>query len=130
MRLELHDLALLGDESVTAGVALRCFDAHGGHAWLINDILSVSAQGRDAGIYTPENLLRLASQLGLDVAAIDACLTDPAIDQAVRDETAAGKAAGLAEGPAIVISAGGKETTRFAGTLDAAKVLAAIDAAK
>ena len=42
----------------------------------------------------------------------------------------AGKAAGLAEGPAIVVSAGGKETARFAGALDAAKVLAAIDAAK
>ena len=53
LRLELHDLALLGDESVTAGVALRCFDAQGGPTWLINDILSVSAQGKDAGIYTP-----------------------------------------------------------------------------
>ncbi len=37
---------------------------------------------------------------------------------------------GLAEGPAIVVSAGGKETARFAGALDTAKVLAAIDAAK
>ena len=78
---------------MTAGVALRCFDAQGGPTWLINDILSVSAQGKDAGIYTPENLLRLASQLGLDVAAIDACLRDPAVAQAVRDDTAAGKAA-------------------------------------
>jgi protein-disulfide isomerase len=130
VRLELHDLALLGDESVTAGVALRCVDAQGGPTWLIADVLSVSAQGKDAGIYTPENLLRLASQLGLDVAAFNACLSDPSIAQAVRDETAAGKAAGLAEGPAIVISAGGKETARFSGTLDAAKVLAAVDAAK
>ena len=130
VRLELHDLALLGDESVTAGVALRCVDAQDGPTWLIHDILSVSAQGKDAGIYTAENLLRLTSQLGLDVAAFDACLADPAVAQAVRDETAAGKAAGLAEGPAIVVSAGGKETARFVGALDAAKVLAAIDAAK
>jgi protein-disulfide isomerase len=130
VRLELHDLALLGDESVTAGVALRCIDAEGGPTWLIADILSVSAQGKDAGIYTPENLLRLASQLGLDVAAFYTCLADPAVAQAVRDETAAGRAEGLTEGPAIVISAGGKETARFSGALDAAKVLAAIDAAK
>jgi protein-disulfide isomerase len=130
VRLELHDLALLGDESVTAGIALRCIDAQGGPTWLVHDILSVSAQGKDAGIYTPENLLRLTSQLGLDVAAFDACLADPAVAQAVRDETAAGKASGLTEGPAIVISAGGKETARFSGALDAAKVLAAIDAAK
>ncbi len=130
VRLELHDLALLGDQSVTAGVALRCFDAQGGPTWLMHDILAVSAQGKDAGIYTPENLLRLTSQLGLDVAAFDACLADPAIAQAVRDETAEGKAAGLSEGPAIVVSAGGKETARFAGALDPAKVLAAIDAAK
>ena len=129
VRLELHDLALLGDESVTAGVALRCFDAQGAATWLIHDILSVSAQGKDAGIYTPENLLRLASQLGLDVAVFDACLADPAVAQAVRDETAEGKAAGLTEGPAIVVSAGGNETARFAGALETAKVLAAIDAA-
>ena len=130
VRLELHDLALLGEESVTAAVALRCIDAQDGPTWLIHDILSVSAQGKDAGIYTPENLLRLTSQLGLDVAAFDACLADPAVAQAVRDETAEGKAAGLTEGPAIVVSAGGKETARFAGALDTAKVLAAIDAAK
>ena len=130
VRLELHDLALLGDESVTAGVALRCIEAQDGPTWLIHDILSVSAQGKDAGIYTPENLLRLTSQLGLDVAAFDACLADPAVAQAVKDETAEGKASGLTEGPAIVVSAGGKETARFSGALDTAKVLAAIDAAK
>ena len=45
-RLELHDLALLGEESVTAGVALRCIDAQDGPAWLIHDILSVSAPGQ------------------------------------------------------------------------------------
>jgi len=130
VRLELRDLALLGEESVVAAVALRCIDAQDGPAWLIHDILSVSARGKDSGIYTPENLLRLTSQLGLDVAAFDACLADPAVAQAVGDETAEGKAAGLAEGPAIVVSAGGKETARFAGALDTAKVLAAIDAAK
>ncbi len=130
VRLELHDLALLGEESVTAGVTLRCIDAQDGPTWLIHDILSVSARGKDAGIYIPENLLRLTSQLGLDVAAFDACLADPAVAQAVRDETAEGTAASLAEGPAIVISSGGKETARFAGALDTAEVLAAIDATK
>ena len=76
VRLELHDLALLSDESVTAGVALRCIAAQDGPTWLIHDILSVSAQGKDAGIYTAENFLRLASQLGLDVATLDTCLAD------------------------------------------------------
>ena len=48
VRLELHDLALLGDESVTAGVALRCIDAQGGPTWLIHDILVglCAGQGR------------------------------------------------------------------------------------
>ena len=114
VRLKLHDLALLGDESVTAGVALRCIEAQDGPTWRIDDILSVSAQGKDAGIYTPENLLRLTSQLGLDVAAFDACLADPAVARdVVKDETAEGKASGLYRRAAIVVSAGGKEHRPF-----------------
>lgn len=125
----LHDLALLGDESVVAGTALRCTAAEGGPTWFVHDILSVSAQGVGAGIYTSDNLLRLIAQLGMDVRAFDACLGDPAVTGAVKDETAQGKADGMTAGPVIVVSAGGTETDRFSGALDIAKVLAAIDAA-
>ncbi len=93
------------------------------------DVLAVSAQGADAGIYTPQNLLRFIAQLGLDVRAFDACLSDASVARAVQDETAAGKGDGMAAGPVVIVSAGGSETDRFAGPLDSAAILTAIDAA-
>jgi protein-disulfide isomerase len=129
VQAELHDLALLGDESVVAATALRCVAAQDGPAWFVSDILSVSGQGAQAGIYTADNLLRFVAQLGTDVRAFDTCLADPAVAQAVKDETATGKADGMTAGPVIVVSAGGVEAARFPAPLDAAKVLAAVDAA-
>lgn len=129
-RLVLRDLALLGDESVAAATAVRCVADQGGPAWLTHDVLSVNAQGTGSGIWVTDTLLRVASQLGLDVTAFDACLANPSIAQAVKDETAEGTAKGLTAGPTIVVRKGDGEVGRFSGEIDATKVLAAIDGAK
>jgi protein-disulfide isomerase len=130
VHLVLRDLALLGDESVAAASTIRCTAAQAGPAMFVHDVLSTAGQGAGAGIFVTDNLLRLASQLGLDVKAFDACLADPATAAAVRDETAKGKSLGLSAGPTVVVSAGGREAARFSGTLDTVKVLAAVDAAR
>ena len=130
VHLVQRDLALLGDDSVNASAAVRCTADQGGPAWFMHDILGANAPGPDAAVYTTDTLLRVATQLGLDIKAFDACLANPATAQAVIAETATGKAAGMTEGPTVVISAGGKEVARFSGTLDDAKVLAAIDGVK
>ncbi len=127
VRVVLHDLALLGDESVVAAGMLRCVGSQGGPTFLVSDILSASAQGPGAEIYTPTNLLRFGAQLGLDIRALDTCMADPATDQAVSDETDRGRALGLDVGPSVVVSRGGTEVARFSGTLDVQQVLAAID---
>ena len=130
IRVQLRDLASLGDESVVAAAMVRCVARQDGPAWFINDILAVSGQGADAGIYTTVNLLRLASQLGLQVRTLDTCLADAAVAAEVTAETAEGKALGLSGGPSIVIRLGNVEVGRFSGVLDVKAVLAAIDAAK
>jgi len=130
IRVVQRDLALLGDESVVASSMVRCVARQGGPAWFVHDILSVSAEGAGSGIYTPDNLLRLASRLGLDVKALDTCLDDPTVAADAKAETAQGTALGLPAGPSVVIRAGDREVGRFSGALDTAKVLAAIDAAK
>jgi 2-hydroxychromene-2-carboxylate isomerase len=91
-------------------------------------VLAVSGQGASHGIYVPASILRFGSRLGLDVRALSACLDDPAIAAEVRTETAAGIAAGLDAAPAVIVRRGGTEVARFTGTLDVAKILAAIDA--
>ncbi|MCJ7709389.1 MAG: DsbA family protein [Chloroflexi bacterium] len=130
IRVVQRDLATLGEQSVVAAAMVRCVAQQGGPAWFVHDILAISAQGADAGIYTLANLLRLSSQLGLEVKALDACLVDPAVEAAVKAETAEGTAMGLTTGPSIVIRVGDREVGRFSEALDSKAVLAAIDAAK
>ena len=129
VKVVLHDLAILGDESVAAAAAVRCVEAQGGPAWLVSDVLSAAGSGPGNLIFTTENLLRLASQLALDVRAFDSCVQDPATLAMITEDTQAGRANGIQEGPAIVILTDGVEAARFKGTLVAADVLAAIDEA-
>ncbi len=130
VRLELHDLALGGAESVAAAAMVRCTANLNGPAWFVHDVLSVSAQGPGKGIFITRNLLRLGARLGLDIDALNPCLSNPAIAALVTTETAQGQSILLTEAPAVIIRAGGKEVVRFSGSLDVAKVLAAIDAVK
>ena len=130
VRLELHDLALGGAESVAAAVMVRCTANQNGQSWFVHDVLAVSAQGPGQGIFITRNLLRLGARLGLDIDALNTCLANPAMASLVTTETAQGQSILLSEAPAVIIRAGNKEVTRFSGTLDVAKVLAAIDAVK
>lgn len=130
VRLVRHDLALLGGESETAAVAVRCVERQGGLGWFVHDILGASGgQGTGTGLFTDANLLRLASRLRLDVAAFAACLPDPAILAEVRADTDAGRGRGYQAGPVVVVLAGGAEQARFVGTIDTGAVLAAVTAA-
>lgn len=129
IRVVQRDLATLGDESVLAATAVRCVARQDGPAWFAHDVLAVSGRGAGSGLYTPDSILRFGSRLGLDVKAFGACLDDPVVAADVRAETATGKAAGLTAGPAVVIVSGGAVVARFTGTLDAAKILAAVDGA-
>jgi predicted DsbA family dithiol-disulfide isomerase len=89
----------------------------------------VSSQGPGAGIYVPDNLLRLAARLGLDVVAFDACLADPATTALVREETAEGAAAGIESGPAILIRLADGTVLPVEDPLDPDAVEAALDRA-
>jgi protein-disulfide isomerase len=128
-RAVLRDLALLGDESVVASSTVRCIADQGGPAWLTHDVLAGAAQGANSGVFTTLSVLRFASRLGLDVAALSDCLDDPTTAAAVRSDTATGTALGLTTGPAVVVKVGDREVARFEGEIDAAKVLKAIDGA-
>jgi len=129
IRVVQRDLATLGDESVLAAATVRCVASQGDKGWFTHDVLSVSAQGAQAGIFTPDNILRFGSRIGLDVRALNTCIDDPAVSEEIRAETAEGTAAGLTEAPAVVVRKGDQEVARFSGTLDVAAILAAIDGA-
>jgi len=130
IRVVQKDLALLGEESVTASAAIRCVADQGGPTWLLHDIIAINAKGADTGIFVTDTMLRVASQLGLDVVAFDACLASPGTAEAVKAETAEGVALGIEAGPAVIVRQGDTEVARFTGTVDPAAVLKAIDGVK
>ena len=130
VHLVLHDLALGGTESVNAGTMVRCIADQEGPALFVHDILSVSAQGKNAGIFVTDNFLRLASKLGVEVKTLDTCLANPSMAKRVTEETSIGKSKGMTAGPVVVVSAAGKEIARFTGSIDTAQVTAAIDGRK
>ena len=60
IRAELRDVAALGDESVVAATFLACVVDQDGPAWLVHDVLSVSAQWcRTRDLHARERAARL-----------------------------------------------------------------------
>lgn len=129
IRVERRDAAGLGSESVAAASAVRCADRLGESGWFVHDVLQASGQGVEAGVFTRENLTFFVTRLGFDVSAFDACMDDPAVADAVEAETASATAAGVSEAPALVIRSGDRVVEVLQGTIAAADLEAAIEAA-
>ena len=91
----------------------------------------MSAQGTQQGVFTVDNLLHLASQLGSEVRTLDTCLADGHAAAAVtRTETRHGFGGGPdGTAPVIIVTAGGTRSRASAARFDQQKVLAAIDGA-
>ncbi|HEY5629634.1 MAG TPA: thioredoxin domain-containing protein [Candidatus Limnocylindrales bacterium] len=132
VRVVLRDLATMGDESALAASFVRCAAQDGEQGvWLTHSILGGASRGAGTGLFTSRALLWLGAKLGYDVNALDACMAAPATAAAITADTAAGTALGLRTAPAVVVRVGGKVLARFDGpTIDAAKVLAAVDKAR
>ncbi len=132
VRLVLRDLATLGDESMVAASLVRCAAQDGEPGvWFLHSILGSASRGANTGLFTNRGLLWLGAKLGYDVTALDACMADAAIAAAITQDTASGKALGLRSAPAVLVTVAGKVVARFDGpSIDATKVLAAVDKAK
>lgn len=129
IQVRRHDVATLGAESEAAAAAVRCTDAQDRSGWFVHDVLLASGQGVDADVFTRDNLLRFAVRLGFEVRAFDACLDDPTVLKAVRDDSASAEDVGVTSAPALVVRAGGRVVEVLQGTIAPADVEAAIAAA-
>ncbi len=108
VRIVYHDFAFLGQESIDAAVAARCAGRQDpGAYWRYHDLLFASQQGENQGTFSRTNLVALAGIASLDATAFTACLDDPAVAKAVSDETAQGRALGIASTPTMRITGPG-----------------------
>jgi protein-disulfide isomerase len=102
-RLVVHDYAAGGQTSVDLAVALRAADRLGSF-WPYRDWLVANAGSAGQAAFTSDHLIAIARAAGLDAAAFTSALADPVLVQAVADETAAGRSAGIGRVPAILVN--------------------------
>lgn len=102
---------ILGQESVLAGVAGQCAAAQD-KFWQFYDHLyiveaqagQVSNEQRDVGRFSRANLVKYATDIGMDPAKFNTCFDDPATLTAVQDSVDTGHNFGITGTPGFVIN--------------------------
>lgn len=129
VRLIYRDFAFLdggrrGGESQQSAAAARCAGDQGRY-WQFHDYLMENMKGQNDGGFRRERLDLIASTIGLDMAAFDACLASDAPFEAVKAETEQGARAGIGSTPTLAVNgqllqAGALPMTDLRPILDAA----------
>ena len=91
------------DESVEAAAGARCA-AEQGRYWPFHDWLFANQSGENKGAFADARLRAMATAVGLDVVAWDACRATGEQQTAVRAETAQGVANGVNSTPTLYIN--------------------------
>jgi protein-disulfide isomerase len=109
LRIVHHDAAFQGqragrsyDESVEAAAGARCAAAQGLY-WPMHDWLFANQRGENDGAFGDDRLRGIAQAAGVELTAWDACRSTGVEQAAVRSETQAGTAAGIAATPTVKI---------------------------
>jgi protein-disulfide isomerase len=106
LRIEERTIAFLGTavpgESLDAASAASCAAREGKH-WQFHDYLVWNQDGENQGAFRRERLSGMAELVGLDVAAFQTCLDDPAVQGAITTRTEQAFAAGINSTPTFVL---------------------------
>ena len=98
-----RDFAFLGPESFWSAEAARCANDQG-KFWQYHDLLFNRQKGENEGAFIKDNLKKFAGELGLNQSEFDACLDSGKYTQAVKDDTDAGRVAGVTGTPASFVN--------------------------
>lgn len=97
------DFAFLGEESKFAAQAAKCA-AEQGKFWEYHDFLFKSHKGENQGAFGVAKLKGFARGVVPNTFAFNQCLDSNRYEQAVLEETALGRAAGVAATPTVLIN--------------------------
>jgi len=101
-RLEWHDFAWIGSESRDAANAARCAGDQG-RFWEFHDLLYRSQAGENQGAFAKDRLKSMGASLGLDAAALDACVEGNAHGDAVQADFSDVRSKGFNGTPTFLI---------------------------
>lgn len=104
LRIEYHDLALLGPESADAAVAARAAGEQGKY-WEYHDALFAATAAGDHPDMPADKLIEMATEVGVpDLEAFEAGLESAELIKAVEDETAAARELGITSTPTFLVN--------------------------
>ncbi len=123
LRIEYHDLALLGPESLNAAVGARAAGEQGKY-WEFHDALFAATAAGDHPDMPADKLIEMATQVGIpDLAAFEASLDSADLIKAVEDETAAARELGITSTPTFLVNTaivqGAQPADVFTGAIEA-----------
>ena len=94
----------LGSASVVAGNAAECANEQD-KFWAFHDYLYKNQPSEsDTSMYTTDNLSKIAGQLGMSANKFSSCLASSKYDKNVKDDLAAGQAAGVTGTPTVFVN--------------------------
>jgi protein-disulfide isomerase len=102
-KLVWHDMAFLGPESVQAAEAAKCATDQG-RFWDYHDKLFAEQRAENSGAFSNDNLIRFATELGLDRDAFQTCLTSDKYRAEVLAERQAGMQQGVSSTPTLFVN--------------------------
>ncbi len=117
-----------GGESQDAAVAAHCAGEQD-KFWEYHDILYANQRGVNTGAFTTSNLLRFASELGLERAPFETCLGGISYDAVISADKKLGRSEGVNGTPTFFINGamtvGAQPTETFVALIEAALLDAA-----
>ncbi len=121
-RFTFKQYPFLGDESARAASASKCAQEQG-KFWEYHDALferQTQSAEENAGVFSAENLKRIAGEVGLNIGMFEKCLASGKYTQAVLGEMEEGRQAGVMNTPTMFING---RKTEGALTFDAYKAI-------
>lgn len=103
VRFVFRHLAFIGPESLLAAQAAECANEQG-RFWDYHDKLFEEQGAENSGAFSPENLKRFATELGLDAPQFNQCLDSGKYQAKVQQEVAEAGRLGIRSTPTLLVN--------------------------
>jgi protein-disulfide isomerase len=114
VKVIFKDYTIIGPDSVTAAHAAHCADEQG-QFWKYHDTLYNNWNGENNGWASSENLLRFASDIGLDIDQFSQCMIDSKHTPIIVNSNQDAKDLGLTGTPAFFVIGPDNKVTKIGG---------------
>ena len=106
VRFGYFNFAFLGDESQWAAEAAECAGDQNAY-WQYHDYLFSHQSGENQGTFSKVNLMKFASDMGLDTKTFNECLDTGKYTQFVKDQTNFARNLGVQSTPTFILNGRG-----------------------